>query len=102
MKIWILRLSILMSICTKPLFVGVRLISLIIIFAATTAHSATISADTAFISKASTNLLDPTVEYDRAIHIKLTDIHLNGELERYSSEFDILLNNNGTIERLVV
>ena len=102
MKSLIVCLSILMSICTKPLFVGLKLICLVIIFGATTAQSTTISADTAFVSKASTNLLDPTVEYDRAIHIKLTDIHLNGELERYSSEFDILLNNNGAIERLVV
>lgn len=86
----------------SSLFVGVKLICLIIIFGATNAQSATISADTAFVSKASNNLLDPTIEYDRALHINLTDIHLNGNLERYRSEFDILLDENGTIERIVV
>jgi hypothetical protein len=84
------------------LFVFIRLICSITIFGATVAYSDTISADTAIISKASHNLIDPTVRYDRAIHITLTEIHVNGNLERYRSEFDILLSKNGAIKSLVV
>ena len=86
----------------SSLYFGVRLICLIIVVGATTAHSTTISADTAFINKTSKNLLDPTVEYDQAIHINLTEIHLNGNLERYRTEFDILFNHNGAIEEIVI
>ena len=87
------------SICSTLRFI---LLIYLTGFTATLLNAETISFDDVFVSSASENLIEPNVRYERAIRVNLTNISVNGELERYNSEFDIIFSQDGSISKIVI